>query len=105
MEPLPIPFSYNWNNKLDCKALTTIRIYSPHNHVPDRAVLLNLKGVGKGTGKIKGVKKFYLADLNDYMAYIDTGYNKEECAKIIRTMYPTFDFANKYMAFILIVKD
>ena len=50
---ITIPFSYNWNNKLDCKAFTTIRIFNPENHRPEIAVNAVLKGASKGTGKIK----------------------------------------------------
>lgn len=105
MDKLPIPFSYNWNNKLDCKAFTTIRLYSPDNHVIGKEVNAVLKGVSKGTGKIVKVKCFLLKDLNDYMAYLDTGYDAVETANIIRKMYPAVDFTKKLLAFILILKD
>ena len=102
---LTIPFSYNWNNKLDCKAFTTIRIYSHDNHRPGTSVNAVLKGISKGVGKIMNVKTFLLKDLNDFMAYLDTGYNTAECQKIIKTMYPNLNFDTKLLAFILIVKD
>jgi len=105
MEMLTLSFSYNWNNKLDCKAFTTIRIYNPENHVPDKPVSITLKGIKKCTGLIKGCKRFLLADLNEYMAYLDTGYNKEECTKVIERMYPSVDFKVKKMALLLILKD
>lgn len=105
MDILTIPFSYNWNNKLDCTAFTTIRLYSADNHVPDRAVSIIIKGVSKGTGKIKGCKRFMLADMNDYIAYLDTGYNKEQATNVILRMYPNVDFKTKQLALLLIVKD
>ncbi len=100
-----LPFSYNWNNKLDCLAFTTIRLYNPNKHIPGVKVDPVLKGQSKGPGTIVEVKPFLLQNLNPYMSYLDTGYNVEECTKIIRTMYPKIDFTTKKLAFILIVKD
>lgn len=100
-----IPFSYNWNNKLDCKAFTTIRLYNPAKHKPGTKVDPVLKGVSKGVGTIVDVKPFLLEQLNPYMSYLDTGYSVEECKKIIVRMYSSIDFKTKKLAFILIVKE
>jgi hypothetical protein len=105
MDTLTLPFSYNWNNKLDCLAFTTIRLYSAQNHVPDRPVQYTLKGVLKGNGKLKGCKKFLLHEMNEYIAYLDTGYSLEEAKNIIIRMYPNVDFKTKQLALLLIVKD
>ena len=102
---LNIPFSYNWNNKLDCHAFTTIRIYNPAIHFVGNMVDPVLKGQSKGKGVMADVKPFLLKNLNPFMSYLDTGYSVEECAKIIKTMYPKIDFNTKQLAFILIVKD
>lgn len=100
-----IPFSYNWNNKLDCKAFTTIRIFNPAKHVVGNRVQAVLKGESKGEGTIMDVKPFLLEKLNPFMSYLDTGYSVEECRNIIVRMYPKIDFTTKQLAFILIVKD
>lgn len=102
---LIIPFSYNWNNKLDCKAFTTIRIYNPGTHIPGMVVDVQLKGVSKGIAKIISVKPFYLHNLNEYMSYLDTGYAVPELKNIIEKMYPKIYFTTKKMVFILILKD
>lgn len=102
---LLLPFSYNWNNKLDCKAFTTIRIYNPTVHIPGTKVDPIFKGISKGIGKIMEVKPFHLANLNPYISYLDTGYSVEECKGIILKMYPKVDFNKKQLALILIVKD
>lgn len=105
MEALNIPFSYNWNNKLECNAFTTIRLYQPEKHKVDMPVDCVLKGALKCKGKIKKVKVFLLHEMTDYMAWLDTGYDKEEATKIIQRMYSAVDFKTKQLAFILIVKD
>jgi hypothetical protein len=102
---LTIPFSYNWNNKLDCHAFTTIGLYNPDTHKQGTKVNAVLKGMSKGTGVIVDVKPFLLQNLNPYMSYLDTGYAVQECKNIINTMYPKVDFTKKQLAFILIVKD
>jgi hypothetical protein len=97
-------FSYNWNNKLDCNAFTTIRLYDPAKHQAGTEVQIKLKGQDKGVGTIKAVKVFMLDQLNDYIAYLDTGYDKQECENIIRRMYSNVDFKYKQLALLLIVK-
>lgn len=100
-----IPFSYNWNNKLDCKAFTTIRLYNPNKHFEGNQVNIWLKGGARGTGTIKAVKPFLLEKLNPFISYLDTGYSVEECRNIILKMYPSINFQTKQLALILIVKD
>ena len=84
-----ITFSYNWNNKLGCKAFTTIRLYNPNKYKIGETYKINLKKECIGAGKIIAIKNFMLKELNEFIAHIDTGYSKEECEKIIRRMYET----------------
>ncbi|HMR84804.1 MAG TPA: hypothetical protein PKE30_16780 [Niabella sp.] len=100
-----LPFSYNWNNKLDCTAFTTIRIFNTEKHIEGIRVNAVLKGQSKGFGTIMSVKPFYLAQLNTFISYLDTGYSVEECRNIILKMYPKVDFAKQQLALLLIVKD
>jgi hypothetical protein len=99
-------FSYNWNNKLDCKAFTTIRLFNPGKHVVGVKYRVMLKRTeNKGVGVIRSVKPFLLEQLNPYISYLDTGYPVEECRNIILKMYPKIDFTTKKLALILIVKE
>lgn len=98
-------FSYNWNNKLENTAFTSIRLYQPEKHFVGNQVNISLKGHSRGTGVLKGVKPMYLHQINDYIAYLDTAYDAEECKKIIRRMYSSVDFENKQIVLLLIVKD
>lgn len=100
-----LSFSYNWNNKLDCKAFTTIRIYNPNKHVKGTKVAIWLKSESKGTGTIEEVKPFMLDQLNPFISYLDTGYSVEECRNVFLKMYPQIDFSVKKLALILIVKN
>jgi hypothetical protein len=102
---IQIPFSYNWNNKLDCLAFSTIRIYNPNIHFTGNRVEPILKGISKGPATIMDVKPFLLEKLSPFIAYLDTGYSVEECRGIILRMYPKIDFKVKQLALILIVKD
>lgn len=98
-------FSYNWNNKLDCHAFTTLRICNPSKHIVGNKVEIILKDKVIGPGTIMAVNRFHLDKINPFISYLDTGYSVDECKKIIRTMYPKVDFLKCQLALILIVKD
>lgn len=100
-------FSYNWNNKLDNKAFTTIRLKQEKKYVIGQECKIILEPKGKeaetkGIAKIVDIKHFKLSSLNNFMSYIDTGYSKEECEKIIRRMYGKCDFEKQELSFILL---
>jgi hypothetical protein len=102
---MQINFSTNWNNKLSCQAFTTLRIYNAEKHVTGTAVDIQLKGNTLDTGIIKQVKVLNIEQINDYIAYLDTGYSREECMNILKRMYSTADWNTTRLALILIVKD
>ena len=99
-----ISFSYNWNKKLDCQAFTTIRLYQPEKYVVGETYEILLKDVAIGKGEIVEIRKFMLSELNEFVAYLDTGYPKEKCKEIIRKMYPKVDFERQILSLILIKK-
>ena len=105
MEPLTLEFSTNWNNKLDCKAFTTLRIYNPKQHFAGRKVKISLKEHDRGTGRIEAVKSFHINKLSPYISYLDTGYSVEECKNIMKRMYSKVDFDRSMLALILVVRD
>lgn len=84
-KPQTLTFSYNWNNKLDCKVFTTIRL-SNRFQIGQKVEII-LKGKSLGYGEIIDIKGFYLENLNDWLAMIDTGYSANECRKILKKMY------------------
>lgn len=94
-------FNYNWNNKLQCKVFTTIRLQNDKYVIGDKYEIL-LKKDRLGTAQILDIKNMFLKDINEYIAGIDTGYSAEECKNIILKMYPRQDFTNKKLSFILL---
>jgi len=85
-----IDFSYNWNNKLDCKAFTTLRLSGRHQVGERLAIWLKEKKgkeSQKGIAEVIGKKRLTLAQISEYIAYLDTGYSAKECQDIIKRMY------------------
>jgi len=82
---LTIDFSHNWNKKLGCDAFTTLRLRQ-YGVVGD-VLTLTQQFKPFGTATIIAVKVLKLSDINDYIAYLDTGYNAEECKQILMDMY------------------
>ncbi len=97
-----LPFSYNWNNKLDCKSFTTLRLKNRKRFEIGRKYKITLKKAFKKHAEIVGIKTLLLKDISDYIAYLDTGYSKEECQSIIRKMYPHKNFEHQELDFILL---
>lgn len=83
-----LDFSHNWNRaKLDCQAFTTLRL-SGRLEVGQMVEIWLKKGI-KGAAVVVDKKRLANIDaINDWMAYLDTGYNAQECREIIRKMYP-----------------
>lgn len=87
MENPTIEFSHNWNNKLNCTAFTSLRLYNPVKYALGVEYTVLLRGVVKGKAKLIGAKSFYIDKINDYIARLDTGYDTDECKKLLRDMY------------------
>ena len=99
-----LKFSYNWNKKLECKTFTTLRLSKAYK-VND-FIKVTCKGIEDFDAQIIGKKSFLLKDINDYVAYIDTGYDAEECKNILRKMYKNknVDWDKQKIYFYLIKK-
>lgn len=82
-----IEFSYNWNNKLDCKAFTTLRLANPERFKVGAEYRIVSKDGDHGTARIEAIREITLPKINEFIARLDTGYSAEECKKIIRQMY------------------
>ncbi len=107
-----IKFSYNWNNKLSGKAFTTLRLKNCQKYQIGKTYEIHLK-CGKDGYRffcyalIVDIKDYFINDINDYVAYIDTGYSSEECRQMMRTMYKNVvkDWSKQLISFILLVKE
>lgn len=98
-----IKFSYNWNNKLNCKSYTTIRPYNSIKYVLNFCYKIILNNEYLHTAQIVDIKNFKLKDITNFIAYIDTGYSKEETINIIQKMYKNASYDLVY-SFILLNK-
>jgi hypothetical protein len=97
-------FSQNWNNKLDNKAFTTLRLEDNQKYYVGAEKMIKLKSHEKGKAVIKGVKPLMIDQINDYIAYVDTGYDAAECKNILRRMYGSrVDFSQKRLVLVLLV--
>lgn len=80
-----INFNTNWNNKTDCKYFTTLRLSS--RFLKGQIYELNVKGGTGGHVEVIDIRMITLAEINDWIAYLDTSYDAEETRGILRTMY------------------
>lgn len=99
-----INFSTNWNNKLDCKAFTTLRLRNPNKYVIGKEYNILLNGQLKKRAIIEDMKTIHLSDINEFIARIDTGYSAHETKNIIQKMYANKvkDLDAAYFSFILL---
>lgn len=85
MSQLVFDFSYNWNNKLNNKYFTTLRLNDKFK--VGETYPTHFKGKPRGIVTVVDKRHLFLADINDWIAYLDTGYSRAECQKILQTMY------------------
>lgn len=97
-----IRFSYNWNNKLNCKAFTTIRLYSDtkYNKGEEYTIELNEQTMLK-TATIVDIELLRINDICERIALLDTGYSAEETKKILKKMYKAVNWETQRLMLIL----
>ena len=83
-EILTLEYSFNWNNKLNCNYFTSLRVSEKWMH--HTVVILKCKKQFKVV-KLLDAKKLYTSQLNDWICYLDTGYNKIDTLNILGKMY------------------
>lgn len=82
-----IKFNQNWNNKLQCNIFTTFRLANPNKYITGKEFEIWLKDKLIGHAVIVFIYPIFLDKINNYMAYLDTGYNAEEMKNLLKTMY------------------
>lgn len=87
-------FTNNWNNKLNCKCFTTLRLHNQQKYYRGAIKNVMLKDVSKGKAVIVGVQSFMLSQVSEYVARIDTGLNAKECQQMIKSMYKKYAHIN-----------
>ena len=110
-----IIFSFNWNNKLDNKAFTTIRLRndSLFKEYEVYEIFHNSEKAGvkhsefKGLARIESIKNIYLSQVNSFISFLDTGYSVDEFTKLVKTMYKNRvkDWTKQQLSLILLVKE
>lgn len=100
-----IKFSYNWNNKLENKAFTTIRIHNRKKYIPGKLFDIELNGISKGTALLKEKRTINPGQLNDFICYLDTGYNSRETLQILERMYPNMNIHSTLFDLCLLVYE
>jgi hypothetical protein len=102
-----IRFSYNWNNKLTNKAFTTLRLHNPRKYQHGGQYKIECGGQLRGVAVLREIRTFTLASLNDFITYLDTGYNVPETVKVLQTMYKNkvFDWSTQKLDFCLLVYE
>ena len=102
-----LDFTYNWNNKLNCEAFSTLRLRNDKKYYRGARKIVRLKGINKGTATIVGTRYFTIDMINEAIARLDTGYSVEECKKIIKTMYKNkvMNWNTQQLVFCILVYD
>lgn len=101
--PTPnINFSYNWNNKLNCKAFTTIRLKNSNKYQIGKEYKILLKKELLKPAIIEDIKTIYFNQINEFIARVDTGYSALETKNILKKMYSKINFETQPFSFILL---
>lgn len=86
-----ICFNQNWNNKLGNKAFTTCRLANPNKYVLGRTYKIKKNGAFVGFATCKGIRRFPINKVNEFISYLDTGYPPGAFVNMIKTMYKNKD--------------
>ena len=91
-----IPFSTDWNRKLQCDAFTTFRIFNPRKYRRGLIYQILLKGNELGRARLVDLLTVRWSEINPTISFIDTGYDEETFRKILQQMYKASiqDFAH-----------
>lgn len=87
MNNYKIEFSFNWNNKLNCNAFTSIRLLNWNKYRTGRLYDIYLKKEFIKKAHLVEIRTFRLSSLNEFVCFLDTGYDKKTTVDIIRKMY------------------
>lgn len=86
-----LDFSHNWNGKLGCNTYTTIRLSNPGKYHPGARFVIRLNKKPLHTAQVVAVRQITPFDINDWIAYLDTGYDAQETRNILMRMYKTLN--------------
>lgn len=98
-----INFNYNYNNKLDCRMYTTMRL-SSQKFSPGALVNVTLNRIPHHTAKVVSLREFRISQLTELIAGLDTGYSLTETKNLLYKMYPGVDWQTQPLYLILLEK-
>lgn len=81
-----IKFSDGWNGKLKCQCFTTFRLATSKYQI-NSTYRIELKGKYLGTATIKGMRIMKLNRVNEFISFLDTGYEPGAFVNIVKRMY------------------
>ena len=79
--------SYNLNGKLDCDCFSVIYALDPLLFQPGNLLELYLKDQPLGQVEVLYHQELPEEKLNNWIAYLDTGYNKAQAKQLLRREY------------------
>nr|WP_293837752.1 hypothetical protein [uncultured Arsenicibacter sp.] len=100
-----LDFSHNWNNKLDGQYYTTFRLRSK-KFQPGRCLKVTLNKEPHHIAQIVETRYLKLAQVNAWVAGLDTGYSLPEFVQLVKTMYKNIvkDFDTQEFVLVLLKK-
>ncbi len=81
-----ISFTQNWNNKLNCKFFTTIRLQKNKFKVGDLAIV-DLAGKEIKLVQVVAVKDARLYEMDSTLTLLDAGYMPNQFRELMHRMY------------------
>lgn len=100
-------FNHNWNGKLNCDFFTTIRLWNERKYFVGAKFKMYLKKKYKCDVEVVGVKKAFINQINDWMAWMDAGYSAKTTQDLLRDMYknkPLINWESQPLAYVMIKK-
>ncbi|MDR2439928.1 MAG: hypothetical protein LBE12_11230 [Planctomycetaceae bacterium] len=82
-----LSFSNNWNNKLNNKAFTSLRLHNDTKFEVGKLFRIILKGRSLGTAELREKRMIRIDQLNPFITFLDTGYGVDYTTHLIKTMY------------------
>jgi hypothetical protein len=99
-----IDFAHNWNGKLFCRNLTTLRLRNDDLYKINHWYMLALNDGMIGPGIIIDIKHYKLSQLNEFIARIESGLSLADCKDLLIRRYrdKKINWLTQDLSFILI---
>jgi hypothetical protein len=64
-----------------------LRLHNPAKYQRGGRFRIECNGQLRGIAELKAVRTFKISDLNEFVTFLDTGYNAPETVKLLQIMY------------------